>query len=411
MIIGIDASRAYVSDKTGTEYYSYHLINAMLRLPEARTHLFVLFIRPNAQLPSELAGYSNVIVKEVHWKYLWTQLGLAGATWMQYCSRGSEKADLHLDNTAKLPNWKTAKQSLDALWVPAHTLPILRKPGIKTVVTIHGLEYQWLPEYKNLLQRWYLPLSTMYAAKYADKLIAVSQFTANQLEKELHTSAKKIKVIQEGVIGNSAIQRIGDSARQKILDKYGIINKKYLLFVGSIQPRKNLVALIEAFAKVSNLDISGRDSPYKLVIAGGVGWMADDILRAPSRLGIQDKVVFTGRISENTKAALYQGAAIYIQPSVTEGFGLPVLEAFEHQVPVISSDGGALSEVVGDGGLIVNLEPNSKLSTFSDRLAIVIQKLLSDPKLQKKLINTGYKRVGQFRWESAAIATFKVLTG
>ncbi len=77
MVIGIDASRAYVSDKTGTENYSYHLINAMLRLPEAKSHTFVLFIRPNTIVPQEIVGYSNVIVKEVKFKYLWTQVGLA----------------------------------------------------------------------------------------------------------------------------------------------------------------------------------------------------------------------------------------------------------------------------------------------------------------------------------------------
>lgn len=173
MIIGVDASRAFISDKTGTENYSYHLINHLIRLPESRKHQFVLFTRPNAQLPPELAAYTHVLVKEIKWRYLWTQLGLAWQTWK--------------------------KPHLDVLWVPAHTLPILRNPKVKTVVTIHGLEYRWLPEYKNLLQRWYLPLSTFYAVKRADQLIAVSQFTAQQLIKELRTNAKNIKVIPEGV--------------------------------------------------------------------------------------------------------------------------------------------------------------------------------------------------------------------
>lgn len=180
MIIGIDASRAFVRDKTGTETYSYHLIKSMLRLPKSRQHTFVLFIRPNAVLPKYLDVYTNVIVKEVKWKYLWTQVGLAWETWKRH-----QILDTRLQ--------------LDILWIPAHTLPVLRRPGLKTVVTIHGLEYQWLREYKNWLQRWYLPLSTFYAAKSADKLIAVSKFTKNQLEKELHTVANKIKVIWEGV--------------------------------------------------------------------------------------------------------------------------------------------------------------------------------------------------------------------
>ncbi|MFZ2199541.1 MAG: hypothetical protein WAV40_01995, partial [Microgenomates group bacterium] len=103
MIIGIDASRAFVSERTGTENYSYHLITEMLRLPSAKKHTFILFIRPNANVPSELIGYSNVIVKTISLKYLWTQLGLAWETWK--------------------------KPKLDVLWIPAHTLPVFRNSG------------------------------------------------------------------------------------------------------------------------------------------------------------------------------------------------------------------------------------------------------------------------------------------
>src|SRR3989339_1618693 len=251
MVIGIDASRAYGRDKTGTENYSYHLITALLKLPESKTHTFVLFIRPNTIVPQELVGYSNIIVKTVKWRYLWTQLGLAWETWQH--------------------------PQIDVLWVPAHTLPILRNPKIKTVVTIHGLEYKWLLEYKNLLQRWYLPLSTIYAAKSADTLVAVSKFTAKQLIKELHTSAKKIKIVHEGV-GQSMQYRVSSiEYRQKLYTLYGIQNTKYLLFVGSIQPRKNLVSLIEAFSHFASGSARDTVSDYKLVIAGGVGWMADGV--------------------------------------------------------------------------------------------------------------------------------------
>ncbi len=391
MLIGIDASRAYVSDKTGTENYSYHLINAMLRLPEAKSHTFVLFIRPNTIVPKEIVGYSNVIVKEVKFKYLWTQVGLAWETYQ--------------------------KLTIDVLWVPAHTLPVLRKPGLKTVVTIHGLEYQWLPEYKNWLQKWYLPLSTYYAAKHADKLIAVSQFTANQLKKELHTSSKKIKVVYEGVRLSS--REATPAGLREVINQFGLQDKKYVLFVGTIQPRKNLVALIEAFALIAK-DLPG----IKLVIAGAVGWSCEEVLRAPSRCGIQEKVVFTGRVGEAELSQLYQGAALYVQPSITEGFGLPVLESMAHKVPVVSSDGGALKEVVGSAGLIVQLENpkseilnpkqtlNSKIqSEFVDRLANAMKQVLSSKKQQSSLISMGLKRVKSFTWEKAAKDSLEVIVG
>lgn len=370
MIIGIDASRAYVSDKTGTENYSYHVISEMLRLPDAKKHYFVLFIRPNAKLPSELVGYSNVLIKKIKHRFLWTQIGLA---------------------------WETRRKPyLDVLWIPAHTLPVLRRPGLQTVVTIHGLEYKWLKEYKNMLQRWYLPLSTFYAAKYASRLIAVSQNTAKELQKEVQNISNKIIVIHEGVSlsSNPVIQY-----SSKVLNKYGIEEKKYVLFVGSVQPRKNLVALIEAFS------IFSRDNPdYRLVIAGGIGWMAEGVLEAPKRYDVLDKVVFTGRIEDGVLQALYLGAKMYIQPSITEGFGLPILEAMGYGVPVISSDGGALTEIVGDSGVVLKLKTD-----FVQQLAKTMQKIVTNSNFANKMIEKGKLRARAFSWQLAAQKTLDLL--
>lgn len=359
MIIGIDASRAFGSGKTGTEYYSYHLIKHLISLPESREQDFVLFIRPNTVLPSWIKK-KNVQIKIIKLRYLWTQLGLA---------------------------WETySKLKIDVLWVPAHTLPVLGRPSLKTVVTIHGLEYQWLPEYRNWLQKWYLPLSTYFAAKRSTQLIAVSKFTRDQLVKELHISAKKIKVIHEGV-------------ESKVTKGNKIDLKRYILFVGTVQPRKNLVSLIEAFALVV------KEIPdLMLVIAGGIGWMAEDVLRAPSRLNIQDKVIFTGRVSEETLSGLYGSCLVYVQPSWTEGFGLPVLEAMESGAPVISSSGGALPEVVGDDGIVVQLNKD-----FVANLAKQITGLVINKKARASYIAKGKKRVRVFTWAKAAKSTLKLL--
>lgn len=172
---------------------------------------------------------------------------------------------------------------------------------------------------------------------------------------------------------------------------------KYILFVGTVQPRKNLVALIEAF---SHTDLD------KLVIAGGVGWMAEEILQAPSKFGVQEKVVFTGRVSDPELRKLYLGALMYVQPSITEGFGLPVLEAMNHGVPVITSDGGALSEIVGQAGMIVKLKTD-----FVGELTKTIKRLVSDQRLRKRLIAMGYERVKEFSWDKAAKTTLEVIVG
>lgn len=376
MVIGIDASRAFISERTGTENYSYELITHMLRLTASKKHTFVLFIRPNAKIPKELGGYNNVSVKLINFPVLWTQVGLAMATW------GAK---------------------LDVLWIPAHTLPILRRRSLKTVVTIHGLEYKYLPQYNNWLQRWYLPLSTFYAAREADRLICVSESTKRDLIAETGIDTEKTTVIYEGAnFSNSAIQQISNSAN-KFYESFGIESKKYLLFVGTVQPRKNVGALITAFARVR------KDYPdYKLVIAGGVGWDAERDLALPQTLGIPDSVIFTGRVSPEILQSLYLGASIYVQPSWTEGFGLPVLEAMTYGVPVVVSDGGALPEVVGSAGEIVSLDGGMK--TFAKRLALVILTLIRDPKKQETLKQRGLLRVKEFGWKVAAERTLKLLT-
>jgi glycosyltransferase involved in cell wall biosynthesis len=372
MIIGIDCSRAFVSERTGTENYSYHLITQLLQLPEAKSHTFVLFTRPNALIPDSLQQ-NNVVIRPIKFRYLWTQLGLAWATWHA--------------------------PKLDILWVPAHTLPLWRMPGIKTVVTIHGLEYQWLPEYKNLLQRWYLPLSTYYAARSADALIAVSTFTKNQLTKEIHTNANKITVIQEGVETESRFNQPTKAQASSVLEKYDLADQRYILFVGTVQPRKNLEALIEAFTRV------GKEFPdLKLVIAGGVGWMAEAVLSAPTHNRIPEKVIFTGRVSDLELAALYGHAQLYVQPSLTEGFGLPVLEAMRWGVPVITSNGGALPETVGSAGLVVQLGNN-----FVSNLSRAMTQLMRDVSQRNALSAAGKKRVGTLSWRRAAKETLQVL--
>ena len=386
MLIGIDASRAFGASRTGTENYSYHLISHLLRLPEAEKYTFVLFTRTNAIIPGEF-HQKNVIIQPINFRYLWTQVGLAWATWGKYGTPILDRG---------LPSIQDRSINLDVLWIPAHTLPVLRNPRVKTVVTIHGLEYRWLPEYRNRLQRWYLPLSTFYAARHADRLIAVSKFTAEELIKETQISLKKIKVIHEGVISDTS--EYSENQMNQIYQKFGVEHKKYILFVGTVQPRKNLVALIQAFSQAE------LPQDWRLVIAGGVGWQAAEVLQAPRLSGVQERVVFTGRVSEGELSALHQGAAIYTQPSHTEGFGLPVLEAMVAGVPVVVSDGGALPEVVGRAGMVVPLG-----RSFVPKLAAAITRLAREQKLRTRLISLGRVRAALLTWDKTARETLKVL--
>ena len=236
-------------------------------------------------------------------------------------------------------------------------------------------------------------------------MVLAAEATKRDLLQEIQIDPQKINVILEGAtIGTPASQRISKSASQfvgvpeKVGEKYGIQWGKYGLFVGTIQPRKNLTSLIQAW-KQAELP---RD--YRLVIAGARGWISEVVLREPERLGIPDQVVFTGRINQTELTILYRGAKFYVQPSWTEGFGLPVLEAMAYSVPVIISDGGALPEVAGKAGLVV---PHGR--DFVGRLARAIERVSRDDGLRKKLVKAGEGRIKQLTWQQTAKKTLSLL--
>jgi glycosyltransferase involved in cell wall biosynthesis len=378
MKIGIDASRAFVSQPTGTERYAYEMTTRMLRLPEAAKYEWILYTKRNISNKSQITKEIQIIKKrnpglnvdvvEIGLPYLWTQIGLAYRTWVD---------------------------GLDRLWVPAHTLPVLRKPGLVTVVTIHGIEYEWLPAYENLLQRWYLPLSTVYAVKHATRVIAVSKFTRDQLVERLKAMKAKIEVIGEGYELKTAGNEQVTSAH--VMQEYGLRPKKYLLFVGTVQPRKNLVRLIQAYAKVSE-----KHQDLKLVICGKLGWNYSEVLEAVKKVD-GGKIVITGYADVSKMEALLSASLLYVQPSITEGFGLPVLEAMDRGIPVASSNGGALPEVIGDAGVL--FDPFSV-----EGMAIAIERILGDRELREGIVVAGKKQVKKFQWTISAGKVLKLLT-
>ena len=363
MRIGIDASRAFMKEPTGTERYSFEIITRLVALPEAKRHEWVLYTRisPSSIPPLNLRGGEGVILRQIRLPFLWTQAGLAARTWVD---------------------------KLDVLWVPAHTLPILRNPKVKTVVTIHGIEYEWLPAYENRLQRWYLPLSTKYAVRSAKKIIAVSEFTKRQLVERLGADQGKIEVVYEGVGAQILNPKHEILNKSQILKKFNLKPKKYILFVGTIQPRKNLERLVQAFSGLEFRDLN-------LVLCGKWGWGFEKLQ------GIKNKnIIFTGYVNDEERQVLLENALVYVQPSITEGFGLPVLEAMAAGVPVASSSGGALAEVVNEAGELFN-----PLDT--DDMRNKIERAMGNTKL---LIVKGKKRVGEFSWDKAAIETYNILT-
>lgn len=360
MKIGIDASRAFGSQRTGTENYSLKIIEELIRnFPDDD---FILYTR-------ESSGRSwpvNAHEKRLVFPRLWTQVGLA---------------------------IKTYTDRLDLLFIPSHTMPILGNRKLKYVVTIHDLGVQFLPQFDKFPHKYYLDFTTKYAIKHADGLVAVSQTTRKDILNYFPEAAAKTRVVYEGYDETIFNEKISKKTVNAIKKKFEL--KDYILFVGTIQPRKNLSRLIEAYAGILK-DLDKTD----LVIVGKRGWNYEEIIRMPKKLGIKNRVRFLGYIPDEYLPGLYKGARMTVLPSLYEGFGLPVLESMAVGTPVVVAKGSSLTEVVEKSGLLVN--PKS-VEDISEKIA----QLASKKSLHKRYSKLALKRAGFFAWSTAAIKTRK----
>lgn len=366
MHIGIDASRITTKQRTGTENYTYNLIKALAQVD--RVHHYTLYFNHIPAIPP--VSHANFTSKAIPLPRFWTQVRLASEMF---------------------------KDPPDLLFIPAHTLPILRPKKLKTVVTIHDLGVEYLKEFHQFPHKLYLGKSTIYASRHADGIIAVSQSTKKDLISKLDTPPEKIRVIYEGFDAKHFYPREKKEV-DKIKDKFSIAGD-YLLFVGTIQPRKNLLRLIQSYSKW--LKNSHQDH-IQLVIAGKKGWLYEDILEEPARLQIDDKVKFVGHVLDSDLPALYTGAKAFLFPSLYEGFGLPILEAFASKIPVLTSKVSSLPEVAGEAALKV--DPNS-----IEEITAALDQIITNNKLREQLVADSQIQLKKFSWKKCAQETLRFL--
>jgi glycosyltransferase involved in cell wall biosynthesis len=353
MLIGVDASRAARAQRTGTETYSLHLIQALVET--GCSHRFRLYTpTPISRLQ---APSSNSEIRVIPFPRLWTHLRLA---------------------------WELKRRPPDVLFVPAHVLPLVCP--IPALVTVHDLGYLHYPEAHRRFDRWYLGWTTRRHVGLAALIVADSQATRADLVHYYQADPARIIVVYPG--RDESLTRVNDpEVVNAVKARYGI-RGNYLLYVGTLQPRKNLVRLVEAFAQVQTPDL-------QLVLAGQKGWLYADLLARVETLGLNGRVIFTGYAADDDKAALLSGATALAYPSLYEGFGLPVLEAMACRTPVLTSDVSSLPEVAGDAALLVN-----PLDT--EAIAAGIARLVADAGLRHTLVERGSLQIRQFSWVRAA---------
>ena len=280
----------------------------------------------------------------------------------------------------------------DIFFFPAQYISWYRP--FKTVVIIYDLAFLQFPQCFETKNRILLTKLTAYSAKYADKIITCSHSTKSDIIKFYKISPDKISVIYWGV--DEEFTPIKDyHSIEKVKTKYNI--KNYILYTGVLQPRKNLIRLIEAFNVLKN----EKNLDLMLVISGKKGWFYDKIFQRVEKLKLNKDVIFTDYVSKEELQLLINGAEVFILPSLYEGFGLPLLEAMACGTPVITSNVSSMPEVVGDAGILIN--PYS-----IEEISKAINNILTDRQLRETMVNKGLERAKLFPWGNAARETLKV---
>jgi glycosyltransferase involved in cell wall biosynthesis len=367
-VIGLDASRAARAHRTGTETYSLELIKALARLIAPR--FLLRLYTPHPPRHADWPDSAQVETRIIPWPRLWTHLRLAVELW---------------------------QHPPDVLFVPAHVLPLYCP--VPAVVTVHDLGYIHYPETHRPFDRWYLDRTTRRHTRAAGHILADSLATKRDLSDIYGANPERITVVYLG--RDEQLAPVSDPHLiNQTKTRYGIAGD-YLLYIGTLHPRKNLARLIEAFHLACQA-LPASTRALKLVIAGQRGWLYDEIFARVKSLGLERQLLFPGYIAAEDKPALLSGALAYLFPSLYEGFGLPVLEAMACATPVLTSNVSSLPEVAGEAALLV--DPRRV-----EEIAAGLIQLISQAELRQHLVERGLRQVQKFSWDKAAQQVLEIL--
>lgn len=367
MVIGIDGNEANVTRRVGIGEYAYELLVEFYRLREkgdTNSH-FTIYLKdaPLPDMPKSASWWNYVIVGP---RKLWTQIGLP----------------IYLFTHFPHP---------DIFFTPSHYAP--RLSPVPTAIAIMDLSYIHFPRLFAKNDLYQLTQWTKYSAEHATKIFTISNASKNDILKIYKKKDEDVIVTHLG-IKHELSKMNNELSKKELEEKFGISNK-YILFVGTLQPRKNITRLIEAFSLL-------KENDTELVVVGKKGWLYEDILAAPQKFGVQERVKFLDFVTDAQLPFLYKHAEVFVLPSLYEGFGLPVLEAMKLGCPVITSNVSSLPEAGGDAALYINPEDTADI-------AEKIEKVLTDKDLRERMIKKGYQHIKQFSWEKTARDTLEIL--
>lgn len=364
MKIGIEAERANLSQKTGVEVYAAQLIRHLALLDHKNDYVLYFRTKPQAWF---YALPPNFKVKVIPFPKFWTQIRLS---------------------------WEMLTHPVDVLLILASALPFIHPK--KSIVTAHDIAFELFEGIYSGYMQHYQKFVARYAVKHAAAVIAVSESTKNDLIQVYQAKRDKIETIYLGFDPGQFTPMSYEQA-QSALDKFRLTYRKYILYVGTIQPRKNIHKLIEAYLKLKEKN----HIEEKLVIVGKRGWLWEPI-QVRMQEAAADGVIYLDYVSQEDLRSIIAGASLLALVAFYEGFGLPPLEAMASGVPTVVSMTSALPEVVGDAGMLV--DPQSV-----DDIARGLLDVLTNAGLRHDMIEKGLVQSQKFSWEITAKKTLELL--
>ncbi len=362
MRISIDAT-GLGGPKTGTSVYLSEILSVWNR-DLSIDHNFVIFATSKAMSHLVDLGldrrFSFVVApNHRYWRVLWQQVAMT---------------------------WHIHRLGIEVHWGTGFVLPLLS--GRPMVLTVHDLTFQLFPKVHERIKRYYFPAMIRASVSKARAIIAVSESTRSDIHRLLPASREKTIVTL--LAGRNLVPPATKAVYGLDMD-----NKRYMLFVGTVEPRKNLSRLVTAW---QSLDDSERGRTH-LIVVGSTGWLVEELL---GKLNSSDAIEFKGQVSDSQLASLMQNAMAFLYPSLYEGFGLPVVEAMALGIPVLTSNVGATREIAEGAAILVD-------PTSIEDIRAGITRLLNEPGLCESLAALGKERASTFSWERTASETLAII--
>jgi len=277
---------------------------------------------------------------------------------------------------------------------------------VRVVTTIHDLSFERYPECFSWKRRfWHIFINSKKICRRADRIITVSNSSADDISSQYGIAPDKIVVIPSAIGENFYLLDRNDPKFIEVKEKYQL-PFKFILFLGTIEPRKNILSLIGAYTALQEKAEKENNENilrYKLVIAGSPGWLGEEVFEAIDGSKYKEKIILPGFISDEDKAYVYNLSSLFVYPSFFEGFGFPPLEAMACGVPVVTANNSSLPEICGKAGILI--DPSKPEEIFE-----VIVQILENKDLREKLIILGLEQAKEFSWKKTAEKTLQVIT-